>query len=72
VASRAAPFLRKRRYEDGLELMRAAGSRLVDRVRAIVVIEVRETRPVVSPAYDDGTMSEADIIQLWTSRITTR
>jgi predicted pyridoxine 5'-phosphate oxidase superfamily flavin-nucleotide-binding protein len=59
-------------YEAALELMRAAGSRLVDRVRAIVVIEVRGARAVVSPAYDDGTMSEADMIQLWTSRITTR
>jgi predicted pyridoxine 5'-phosphate oxidase superfamily flavin-nucleotide-binding protein len=58
------------RYDKGLELMRNAGSQLVDRVRAIVVIEVREARPVVSPAYDDGTMTEADMIQLWTSRIT--
>jgi predicted pyridoxine 5'-phosphate oxidase superfamily flavin-nucleotide-binding protein len=60
------------RYDKGLELMRAAGSQLVDRVRAIVVIEVREARPVVSPAYDGGAITEADMIQLWTSRITTR
>ena len=60
------------RYDDGLELMRSAGSRLVDRVRAVVVLEVREARPVISPAYDDGTVTEADMIQLWTSRITTR
>jgi uncharacterized protein len=60
------------RYEEGVELMRAGGSRLIDRVRAVVVIEVREARPVVSPAYDDGATTEADMIQLWTSRITTR
>jgi predicted pyridoxine 5'-phosphate oxidase superfamily flavin-nucleotide-binding protein len=59
-------------YEQGLALMREAGSSLVDRVRAIVVIEVREARPLVSPAYDDGSLTEADMIQLWTSRITTR
>jgi uncharacterized protein len=58
------------RYEQGLALMREAGSGLVDRVRCIVVIEVREARPLVSPAYDDGSVTEADMIRLWTSRIT--
>jgi hypothetical protein len=58
------------RYEQGLALMREAGSSLVDRVRAIVVIEVREARPLVSPAYDDGSVTEADMIRIWTSRIT--
>ena len=41
--------------------MRRAGSRLADRVHAIVVIEVREARPLISPAYDDGT-TEAEVI----------
>jgi predicted pyridoxine 5'-phosphate oxidase superfamily flavin-nucleotide-binding protein len=34
-----------RLYEDGLEVMRRAGSTVVDRVKAIVVIDVREARP---------------------------
>ena len=58
------------RHEAGLALMRAAGSSLVDRVRAIVVVDVREARPIVSPAYDDGLLTEADMIRRWTSRIT--
>jgi predicted pyridoxine 5'-phosphate oxidase superfamily flavin-nucleotide-binding protein len=58
------------RHEGGLALMRAAGSSLVDRVRAIVVVDVREARPIVSPAYDDGLLTEADMIRRWTSRIT--
>jgi predicted pyridoxine 5'-phosphate oxidase superfamily flavin-nucleotide-binding protein len=51
-----------RLYEDGLELLREAGSTLVDRVETIVVVEVREARPIVSPAYDDGAVSEAEMI----------
>jgi len=26
-----------------------------------VLIEVRDARPLISPAYDDGTLTEADI-----------
>jgi predicted pyridoxine 5'-phosphate oxidase superfamily flavin-nucleotide-binding protein len=57
------------RHEQGLALMRAAGSRLVDRVRVVVVIEVREARPVVSPAYDDGTVTEDEIVRLYRDRL---
>ena len=57
------------RYEQGLALMRAAGSKLVDRVRAIVVIAVREARPVVSPAYDDGTVTEDEIVRMYRERL---
>jgi uncharacterized protein len=49
-------------YEAGLDVMRRAGSTLVDRVKAIVVIDVREARPLVSPAYDDGSVSETEVI----------
>jgi predicted pyridoxine 5'-phosphate oxidase superfamily flavin-nucleotide-binding protein len=52
-----------RGYEEGIERLREAGSTLVDRVKAIVVIQVREARAVVSPAYDDGTLTEADLIR---------
>jgi len=48
-------------FPEGLERLRAAGSRLVDRVQAIVLIEVQQARPLVSPAYDDGTLTEADV-----------
>ena len=48
-------------YAEGTGRLRAAGSRLVDRVGAIVVIEVRHAAPVVSPAYDDGTLTEEDV-----------
>ena len=56
------------RYTEGIERLREAGSTLVDRVKAIVVIEVREARAVVSPAYDDGTLSEADMIRTFRAR----
>jgi hypothetical protein len=49
-------------YADALDLLRRAGSSLTDRVRAIVVIEVREARALVSPAYDDGITTEAEVI----------
>jgi predicted pyridoxine 5'-phosphate oxidase superfamily flavin-nucleotide-binding protein len=55
-------------YAGAVEQMRAAGSTLVDRVKAIVVIDVREARPVVSPAYDDGTLAEADVVRSWRER----
>jgi hypothetical protein len=56
------------RYAEGIERLREAGSTLVDRVKAIVVIEVREARPLVSPAYDDGTTTEADMIRTFRAR----
>ena len=34
----------------------------------IVVIEVREVRPLVSPAYDDGITTEADVISTHRAR----
>jgi uncharacterized protein len=48
-------------YADGIERLRAGGSTLTDRVNAIVVIEVQQARALVSPAYDDGTLTEADV-----------
>ena len=49
-------------YAGAIARLREAGSSLADRARAIVVVEVREARPLVSPAYDDGVTSEADVI----------
>ena len=53
---------------EGMQRLREAGSKLVDRVNAIVVIEVREARAVVSPAYDDGVATEADMIRTFQTR----
>src|SRR4051812_39274398 len=57
------------RYAQGLERLREAGSSVVDRVRSIVVVEVREARALVSPAYDDGTLSEAEIVRMFRQRL---
>jgi predicted pyridoxine 5'-phosphate oxidase superfamily flavin-nucleotide-binding protein len=54
--------------EAGLQRLRKAGSTLLDRVNAIVVIEVREARAVVSPAYDDGVATEADMVRTFQTR----
>jgi len=43
--------------------MRADGSKLTGRIKAVVVIEVRHAEPLISPAYDDGTTTEADILE---------
>jgi hypothetical protein len=52
-------------FDHGLDLLHALGSTLgPDRVRSIVVIEVTDAAPLVSPAYDDGT-SEADVTARW-------
>lgn len=56
------------RYEACVARLRAAGSALADRTRAIVVVEVRETRPLVSPAYDDATATEADVVHAHRAR----
>jgi len=57
-------------YAEGVERLRAAGSSVADRVRTIVVVEVREARPVVSPAYDDGTVTEDEMAALFRARLT--
>jgi uncharacterized protein len=57
-------------FAEGLERLRAAGSSLVHRVRAIVLIEVQDARPLISPAYDDGTLTEADIRAIHWARFT--
>jgi len=55
-------------FAEGIERMRAAGSKLTGRVRAIVVIEVQRAEPLISPAYDDGTTTEADILEIHRGR----
>jgi predicted pyridoxine 5'-phosphate oxidase superfamily flavin-nucleotide-binding protein len=42
------------RFAEGVERLRETGSPLADRVRAIVVVEVREARPLASPVENDA------------------
>jgi predicted pyridoxine 5'-phosphate oxidase superfamily flavin-nucleotide-binding protein len=63
VHDRGTPVCR-----EGIERMRASGSTLADRVRAVVLVEVTEARPVVSPAYDDGGVTEADMVRIFRDR----
>jgi predicted pyridoxine 5'-phosphate oxidase superfamily flavin-nucleotide-binding protein len=56
-------------FVDGLNRLRNDGmTNLLDRVQAIVVIEVRQAQPLVSPAYDDGATTEADIVRIFEAR----
>jgi uncharacterized protein len=53
-------------FADGLRRVREAGfTTSPDRMRAIVVIRVRQARPLVSPVYDDGARDEADVARQW-------
>ena len=53
---------------EALERMAAAGSTVVERVNAIVVVEVREARGLVSPVYDDGSVTESEVISTFQER----
>ena len=55
-------------YDEAVERLRTAGSGLAARVRAIVVIEVREARPLTSPIYDDGVTTEAEVSERFRAR----
>ena len=56
-------------FVDGLNRLRDDGMiNLLDRVKGIVVIEVQEASDLVSPAYDDGTTTEADMIRRFQAR----
>ena len=55
-------------FSEGIDRLRAAGSKLTGRAKAIVVIEVQLAAPLVSPAYDDGLTTEADIFEAHRAR----
>jgi uncharacterized protein len=55
-------------FSEGIERLRAAGSKLTGRAKAIVLIELQHAAPLVSPAYDDGTMTEADLLEAHRAR----
>jgi uncharacterized protein len=53
-------------FVDGLERLRAQGSTLqAERVNAIVVLEVHDARPLISPAYDDPATTELDLLRTY-------
>jgi len=52
----------------GVERMVANGSKLAHRVEHIVLVEVRAAAAVTSPAYDDGTLSEAEVVATHAAR----
>ena len=39
-----------------------------ERIRGIVVIKVRHAAALISPAYDDGSRTEAEIVSAWQDR----
>jgi len=55
-------------FAEGIERLRAAGSKLTGRAQAVVVIEVKHAAPLVSPACDGGTTTEADILEVHRAR----
>ena len=55
-------------FTEGVERMRADGSKLTGRVEAIVMIEVQAAAPLVSPAYDDGVTTESDMLETQRAR----
>jgi predicted pyridoxine 5'-phosphate oxidase superfamily flavin-nucleotide-binding protein len=58
-------------YERALAVMKARGFTTTrERIRAIVVIEVTDAAPLLSPAYDDPAATEAGIAQQWLQRHT--
>src|SRR5262249_32287476 len=53
-------------YERGLDRLRALGSSTArERITNIVIVRVTEVHPLVSPAYDDDTTTEADVVARW-------
>ena len=52
-------------FDQGLAILRERGSTTKrERIRSIVVIDVTDAAPLVSPAYDDGA-SEEDVSDRW-------
>ena len=56
-------------FARGIAGLREEGFRTPEeRIRAIVVIHVRDASPLSSPAYDDGSRTEAEIVRAWQDR----
>jgi uncharacterized protein len=51
-------------FIEGIERLRAQGSKVTaEQVNAIVVVEVHEAKPLISPAYDDPAANELDMLR---------
>jgi predicted pyridoxine 5'-phosphate oxidase superfamily flavin-nucleotide-binding protein len=56
-------------FIDGIERLHAQGSTLqAERVNAIVIIEVQDANPLISPAYDDPDTTELDQLRTYQTR----
>jgi len=56
-------------FQRGIHFYETRGmQRAAERIRAIVIIEVRTVDPVTSPAYDIGA-TEAELRQQWRERL---
>lgn len=68
----AAVYTTGAMFERGLVTLRERGSTTArERIRSIVIVEVSEAAPLISPAYDDGT-PEDTIAGLWFQRYADR
>ena len=68
--SDARPGIGRKTAGTGFSYTRADGSKLTGRVKAIIVIEVRDAAPLVSPAYDDEATTEAEMLESQWARFT--
>jgi predicted pyridoxine 5'-phosphate oxidase superfamily flavin-nucleotide-binding protein len=67
---RAIAYTSGAMFDRGLDVLRERGfTTKAERVRSIVVIEITDAAPLVSPAYDDGATEEA-IAERWLGRHT--
>jgi predicted pyridoxine 5'-phosphate oxidase superfamily flavin-nucleotide-binding protein len=57
-------------FDEGIERLRAegVGANTRTRVTAIAVVEVQQARPLISPAYDDGVTTEAEVARTFHDR----
>ena len=56
-------------FVDGIERLRARGSTLrADRINAMVVVDVLEARPLISPAYDNPATTELALLRTFQAR----
>ena len=55
-------------YADGIERLRATGSKLLADVTTIVVLDVQEAHPLISPAYADAELTEAAMTRIHEER----
>lgn len=55
-------------FSRAIERLRAGGSTHTDRAQVVVVIDVRSASPLVSPVYDDGATTEAEVVEAHRAR----